>query len=78
MSTLELQRLLIHRISEINDMAFLNAIKTLLDAKANTTVFTLTPEQQEEISISRSEIKQGLFITQADLDLEMDAWLKNG
>ncbi len=67
-----------HRISEINDMAFLNAIKTILDTKANTTVFTLTPEQQEDISISRSEIKQGLFITQADLDLEMDAWLKNG
>lgn len=78
MSTLELQRLLIHRISEINDMAFLSAIKTILDAKANTIMFTLTPEQQEDISISRSEIKQGLFITQADLDLEMDAWLKNG
>ncbi|SEM01162.1 hypothetical protein SAMN05216436_101146 [bacterium A37T11] len=78
MGTLELQQLLIHRISEINDTAFLNAIKVLLDSKVDNSVLTLTPEQQEEIAISRNEIKQGLYITQTDLDLEMDAWLKNG
>ncbi len=76
MTAVELKNLLIHRISEINDVAFLRAIKTILDSKANTRTLPLTPQQQEDIGISKKEIDQELFISQNDLDLEIDVWLK--
>jgi hypothetical protein len=76
MTTVELRNLLIHRISEINDAAFLRAIKTILDSKVDSRILTLTKQQQEDIAISKKEIDQGMFISQNDLDLEIDAWLK--
>ena len=46
MDSLELKNILIHRISEINDIAFLKALKTILDSKADTKVLQLSPEQR--------------------------------
>ena len=73
---LELKSILIHRISEINDMKFLKAIKTILDEKAEDSVIVLTDEQKQEIIQSRKEIKEGLFISNEELDKEIQAWLK--
>ena len=36
MTTIELKKVLIHRISEINDISYLKAIKTILDSKTET------------------------------------------
>lgn len=41
MGTLELKNLLIHRIAEINDVAFLKAIKTMLDAGTSMCIFII-------------------------------------
>ena len=73
---LELKSILIHRISEINDIRFLEAIKTILDEKAEDSVIVLTEEQKQEIIQSRKEIKEGLFISNEELDNEIQAWLK--
>ena len=73
---LELKSILIHRISEINDIRFLEAIKTILDEKAEDSVIVLTEEQKQEIIQSRKEIKEGLFISNEELDTEIQAWLK--
>ena len=73
---LELKSILIHRISEINDIRFLEAIKTILDEKAEDTVLVLTDEQKQEIIQSRKEIKNGLFLNNEELDEEIQAWLK--
>jgi hypothetical protein len=75
MTAIELKRLLIHRIAEINDVPFLNAIKTILDSKSQSQTITLTSEQRFEIQESRKEIEQGLFIEQAELDKEFNKWL---
>ena len=75
MNTIELKNILIHRISEINDISFLNAIKTILDSKTNKEVITLTSEQRDEIISSKKEIEQGLFIDNNDLDAEIKEWL---
>ena len=64
-----------HRIAEINDKSFLNAIKTILDSKAQTRIMNLTSEQRSEINESRKEIAQELFIEQAELDKEFNKWL---
>ena len=76
MTMLELKSILIHRISEINDIQFLEAIKTILDEKAEDSVIVLTDEQKQEIIQSRKEIKEGLFISNEELDKEIQEWLK--
>ena len=74
MTTIELKKLLIHRITEINDISFLKAIKTILESKTGTEVIALTEEQQTEIITSKKEIEQGLFIEQELLDNKLTKW----
>ncbi len=75
MTTIELKKALIQRIAEINDVSFLNAIKTILDSKTQYHTISFTSEQRYEIEESRKETEQGLFIEQAELDKEFDKWL---
>jgi hypothetical protein len=75
MTAIELKKLLIHRIAEINDVSFLNALKTILDTKSQSHTITLTSEQCYEIRESKKEIEQGLFIEQIELDKEFNKWL---
>ncbi len=75
MTTIALKKLLINRIAEINDVSFLNAIKTILDSKTQNHTLSLTPEQRFEIIESQKEIESGLFIEQVELDKEFSKWL---
>jgi len=75
MTTTELKKQLIHRISEIEDANFLKALKTILDSKLNKKVLNLTAEQKDEIIESREDVKKGLVIDNALLDKEIKAWL---
>ena len=75
MTAIELKKLLIHRIAEINDVSFLNALKTILDSKTQTHTLTLTAEQRYEIIESKKEIEKGLFIEQIELDKEFNKWV---
>lgn len=76
MTKIELQNILIHRISEINDVSFLEAIKTILDSKSEAAVLPLTIEQRNEILASKKEIEQGLSIENSVLEDEVAGWLK--
>lgn len=75
MSTLELKNALIQRIAEIEDKSFLKAIKTILDAKAESKTLQLTPEIANEIMKSKQEIEDGLFIENDLLEKEIEGWL---
>jgi hypothetical protein len=75
MTTIALKKLLINRIAEIDDVPFLNALKTILDTKTQTQTLSLTPEQRFEIIESQKEIKSGLFVEQVELDKEFNKWL---
>ncbi len=75
MGAIELKKLLIHRIAEIDDVSFLKALKTILDSKTESKILSLTSEQGFEINESMKEIEQGLFIDQVELDKEFDKWL---
>lgn len=75
MKTIELKKLLIHRIAEIDDVSFLNAIKTILDTKSQSQTIMLTSEQRHEIQESKKEIEQELFIEHVELDKEINKWL---
>jgi hypothetical protein len=75
MTTIELKKVLMHRIAEINDEQFLTAIKTILDLKTQSQILNLTQNQRSEIMESKKEIEQGLFIEQSELDKEFNKWL---
>ena len=75
MTTIELKKQLIHRISEIEDPNFLKALKTILDSKVNEGILNLTSEQRDEIIASREDFEKGLIIENALLDKEIKAWL---
>lgn len=75
MTTIELKKVLIHRINEINDITFLKALKTILESKTGTEVISLTPEQRNEIIESRKETEQGLYIEHELLNKKVSGWL---
>jgi len=75
MTTLELKTLLIHRISEINDISFLRAIKTILDTKTESGVIQLTQDQLDDIIESKKEIEKGMFVENSVLDKQVRQWL---
>jgi predicted transcriptional regulator len=75
MTAIELKTALIRRISEINDVSFLKAIKTILDSKSDKEILTLSSKQREEIIESQKEIEKGLYIEHDELDKEVSAWL---
>lgn len=74
MTTIQLKKILINRINEIDDVAFLNEIKSILDSKSREQVLKLTPEQRSEINESKKEIAKGSFIEQSELDKEIAKW----
>ena len=75
MTAIQLKTLLIHRISEINDVSFLKALKTILDSKTESGVIQLTQEQLDDIVASKKEIEQGLFIENIAFEKEVKQWL---
>ena len=77
MTAIELKTLLIHKISEINDVSFLKALKTILDSKTESGVIQLTREQLNDIMDSKKEIENGLFIENNILDKEVRQWLNS-
>ncbi|HDR51655.1 MAG TPA: hypothetical protein ENN90_08570 [Mariniphaga anaerophila] len=76
MTALELKNVLIHKIAAINDVSFLKAIQTIIDAKTDHEVLPLTSEQKDEIMVSKKEIEMGLFVNHESLDEEIITWLK--
>lgn len=75
MTAIELKAVLIRRISEINDVSFLKAIKTILDSKTDKEILALNAKQREEIIASQKEIENGLFVEHDELDREVTSWL---
>jgi len=75
MTTIELKKVLIHRITEINDISFLKALNTILESKTQTEIISLTLEQRNEIIESKKEIEQGLYIEHELLDKKVSSWL---
>jgi hypothetical protein len=75
MTAIELKKALIHRIAEIDDISFLNAIKTILDSKIHTNTIVLTSDLKKEIIDSKKEIEKGHYVEQGALDNKFNKWL---
>ncbi len=75
MTTVELKNILIHQIAGINDKSFLNAIKTIIETKSESTIYKTTSEQQKRIKEGREQIANGEFFTNDQVETEIDKWL---
>ena len=75
MTAIQLKTLLIHRISAINDVSFLKALKTILDSKTESGVIQLSQEQLDDIIASKKEIELGLSIENIAFEKEVKQWL---
>ncbi len=75
MNTIQLKKELIHRISKIEDVDFLNAIKTILDYKKKETLIELTDDQAKELLFASNDGKKGNVITQLEIDQKVEEWL---
>jgi len=77
MSTVELRHFIIEKLSHIDDISFLKAIKTIVESKADETVYQLSDLQKKRIEQSREQVKNGQTISNEALDKEIRQWLNS-
>jgi hypothetical protein len=75
MNAIQLKQELIQRISRIEDIDFLNAIKTILDYKKKETFIELNADQEKELLFASKEAKKGKVISQSEMDQKVEEWL---
>lgn len=77
MSTLELRHIITEHLSHIDDVSFLNALKTIVESKVTDGDYRLSDFQKKRIDLARHELKSGQTITHDDLQKEIDQWLNS-
>ena len=77
MSTLELRNSIIEQLSTIEDVSFLNALKTIIASKVSDSVYELSDFQKKRIELGRQQLKDGQTISHEDLQKEIDKWLSS-
>ena len=75
MTTIQLKKKLMHQISNIDDIHFLNALKTIIETKTRSDTIKLSNEQIEAVNQSKSQIENKQFSTQDELNQEFEKWL---
>ncbi len=75
MSTIELRHVITNYLSQIEDVPFLNAIKTIIESKVSEGNYKLSEYQLNRIDIARDQLKGKKVISHEDLQKEIDQWL---
>ncbi len=75
MNTTELQNIIIHKISEIKNIDFLNFINSLL-SKEEQKEYELTEFEKNIIEESLEEYKSGKIISGEDVFKKTERWLE--
>ncbi len=77
MSTIELRHLITEQLSRIEDVNFLNAIKTIVESKLSEGFYKLSNYQKNRIDSARQQLKNKRTIPHKDLQKEVDQWLRS-
>jgi hypothetical protein len=77
MSTIELRHLITEQLSRIEDVNFLNAIKTIVESKLSEGFYKLSDYQKNRIDSARQQLKSKRTISHKDLQKEVDQWLRS-
>lgn len=75
MRSLELRHIINERLSQINDVSFLNAIKTIIESKVSEGTYKLSDFQKNRIDSARRQLKNKQTISHDDMQKEIDQWL---
>ncbi len=75
MSTVELRHMIIEKLSLIDDVSFLKAIKTIIESKAEERVYQLSESQKKRIEAGREQARKGKTISHDALQKEVTEWL---
>lgn len=76
MNTVEIKNHIIQKLSQINDIAFLNAIKTIIDSTTGDNIYYLTEIQKKKLIESRKQARLGKVIDNDDVFKEIESWLE--
>lgn len=76
MTTIDLRNQIIQKLKEINDLSFLEAVKTIIDSKVDNEVFFINEKLQQNLLERKEKIRKGEFIENENLFKEADEWLK--
>ena len=76
MSTLEIKNSIIDHLSKIEDVSFLNAIKTIIESKASSGYYELSDYEIGRVNEAREDFKNQKTISNDDLQNEIGEWLK--
>lgn len=74
MGTVELRNSIIKDLSGIDDVAFLQALKTIIGARVGGA-YLLSDDQKQRIELARNELKNGKTISHDKLQKEISEWL---
>lgn len=77
MSTIELKNIITEHLSHIDDVSFLNAIKTIIESRASVGTYELTDYQKNRIDLARLQLKKKHTISHENLQKEIDQWLSS-
>ncbi len=76
MSTVELRHIIAEQLSQIEDVTFLEAIKTIIDSKISDGIYQLSDFQKERVDNAREELKNYETISHEEVQKEINKWLK--
>jgi len=63
------------QLSLIEDVSFLNALRTVIASKVSDSVYELSDFQKKRIELGRQQVEDGQTISHEDLQKEIDQWL---
>jgi predicted transcriptional regulator len=74
MSTIEIKDKIFKKLDSVDD-ALLNDVLALLEFESDTSEYILSDAQKAAIDESRTQIKKGEFLTNKEVNKEIDEWL---
>ena len=76
MSTTELREKLIGKIQLTNDESILEEVYRVLELETTLSeTYVLSPLEKKEIELGRKDIREGRFLTNEEVNKEIDEWL---
>lgn len=77
MSSVEIKNIIAHYLDNINDVAFLEAIKTIMESKVEKAYYQLSDQQKQRVREARAEYESGNTLPHKEVQDNIDQWLNS-
>ncbi len=77
MTTVEIRHTITEKLSQIDDISFLKAIKTIVESKVKEDTYKLSDFQKKRIESGREQMKKGQTISDSALQKDVRQWLSS-